>query len=164
MSLKAIAPDEAWHVTLNWSRPEHYDDVTSDGSRHDDDGWLYMILGYFGSSHPKIFYIGKVVQSYVSQRLRQPDHRRRYLRLSKEHPRHTFKVTLGSIQLESGNITSRRIDQIETLLIYTTRESSPHMINERKWLTNRVTSPYVINNCGFRHPLPRQINFGIFIR
>lgn len=122
-----------------------------------------MILGYFGSSHPKLFYIGKVYQSYVSTRLRQSDHKRRYLRLKSEHPRHSFQVSLGAVEFEGCRISAQRIDQIETMLIYTANETQP-LINERKWLTHRISAAYHIQNCGYRRPLPKEIHLGLFTK
>ena len=140
-----------------------YEQIIAHGSPHDSHKWLYMILGYFGSSHPKLFYIGKVYSTYVSARLRQADHKRRYLRLRDEHSHHSFRVTLGAVEIQGGNITSQRIDQIETMLIYTASVSQP-LINERKWLTHRISGAYHIQNQGYRRPLPKEIHLGIFTK
>ncbi len=163
MPLKPVSPEAIRVANLLWTRPEPYEQVISDGTVHDASGWLYMILGYYGSSYPKLFYIGKVYQTCVSARLRQADHKRRYNRLCSEHPRHHFKVSLAAVQIDNGSITHRRIDQIETMLIYTAKESQP-LINERKWLSHRISTSYHVHNRGHCRPLPKEIRLGIFKR
>src|SRR4051794_4221520 len=118
MKLERVAPDYGYQAKIAWTRPIPYDTIINKGSPHDADGWLYMILGYHGSSHPKIFYVGKVFMSCVSERLRQPDHRARYQRLRREHSRHSFRVSLGAVSLAHGRITAQRIDEIESILIF----------------------------------------------
>src|ERR1039458_2440082 len=115
MRLERIAPDYGYKVAISWSRPASYDALVSGGSPHDADGWLYMILGYHSSPHPKLFYIGKVFETHVSRRLRQADHRARYERLQSDHPRHSFRVSVGAIKLTPGHITASRIDEIESI-------------------------------------------------
>ena len=161
MPLKSVSSEATRNVHLLWTRPEPYEQIISDGSIHDANGWLYMILGYFGASGPKLFYIGKVYQNCVSARLRQADHKRRYTRLRAEHPRHRFEVSLAAVQIDNRRITHRGIDQIETMLIYTAKESQP-LINERKWLSHRISASYHIRNRGHCRPLPKEIRLGIF--
>ena len=130
-----------------------------------------MILGYHASSPPKIFYIGKVPHSSVSRRLMQPDHRDRYEQLCSDHPRHLFRVSLGAVKLEHGNINARLIDEIESILIFATHHSKPHaiessarMINKSKRFKFGLRYPYIIQNAGSRTPLPREVHYGVFIR
>ncbi len=162
MRLIRIDPEKTCTVSIRWTKPASYDVIVK-GSHHDPDGWLYMILGYHGSSHPKVFYIGKVTASYVSERLRQRDHQWRYSMLRRRYPRHTFRVSLGAINMK-GRCTDRRIDHIETLLIFTAWENQVHMINEQKWLTHGISAPYVVRNVGFCRPLPKEIHLGVFVR
>jgi hypothetical protein len=171
MKLERIAPDYAYEVEIAWTRPIAYDRIIQSGSPHDTEGWLYMIVGYHGSSHPKIFHVGKVFDSCVSDRLRQRDHRTRYERLRKRHPRDSFRVSLGAVKLKSGHITSARIDQIENILIFATYHSKhhvigsdAHMINKSKWYKSGWPHPYVIRNVRNRTPLSREIHSGVFIR
>src|SRR2546421_4976399 len=163
MQIERIAPYHAFDVSISWTRPIPYDKIISDGSPRDADGWLYMILGYHRSSHPKIFYIGQVQQTSVSRRLRAPDHRARYRRLCQDHPRHSFRVSLGAVTVSDGRITERRIDHIEHILIYATYNSKPHviqrvphMINKRLWYQSGWPHPYIIRNLKYRTPLPKE--------
>ena len=165
-----VAPYHAYDVSVSWSHPIPYDTIRR-GSPHGRKGWLYMILGYHRSSHPKIFYIGQVFQSSVSQRLRARDHRARYQRLCHEHPRHSFRVSLGAVTISGGHITKRRIDQIEHMLIYATYNSKPHvverapnMINKRLRYKSGWPHPYIIRNLKYRTPLPKEIHYGVFTR
>ncbi len=59
VKLERVAPDYGYQVHIAWTRPIPYEMIINKGSPHDAEGWLYMILGYHGSSQPKIFYIGK---------------------------------------------------------------------------------------------------------
>ncbi len=171
MKLERVAPDYGYEVEITWTRAIPYETIIKSGSSHDAEGWLYMILGYRGSSHPKIFYIGKVFESCVSERLRQRDHRARYQRLCRRHPRHSFRVSLGAVKLARGHITAHRIDQIESILIFATYHSKRHvleggaeMINKSKWFKSGWPHPYIIRNVRSRSPLPRQIHHGVFVR
>ena len=100
MNFERIAPYHAFDVSISWSRPTPYDKILTHGSPSDADAWLYMILGYRRSSHPKLFYIGQVQQTQVSQRLRARDHRARFQRLCHDHPQHSFQVSLGAVSVE----------------------------------------------------------------
>lgn len=162
MQLIQIAPKRTRIVDLHWSRPIPYEKIITEGSNHDTESWLYMILGYSRSPDPKLFYVGKVYQTCVSARLRQADHKQRYERLCKEHPRHTFRVSLGAIDI-GGHMTDKKVDEIETMLIYTAKEAQP-LINERKWMTHGISRAYHIRNHGSRRPLPQEIFVGIFVR
>jgi hypothetical protein len=164
MKLQRVAPDYGYVVDITWSRPLTYSKIVTDGSRHDAEGWFYMILGYRGSSHPKLFYIGKVFEKCVSQRLRQADHRVRYEQLRSAHPRHSFRVSLGAVKLARGHITARRIDEIESILIFGAYHSRDTLINKNKWWKSGWRHPYVIRNLRSRVLLPREIHHGVFIR
>ncbi len=171
MNLDRIAPYHAFDVSISWSRPVPYAKIVNEGSIHDVDAWLYMILGYRRSSHPRLFYIGQVQQTQVSQRLRARDHRARYQRLCHDHPQHSFQVSLGAVTVDGGHITKRRVDHIEHILIYATFNSKrhvvpqvPHMINKRLWFKSGWPHPYIIRNNNYRTPLPKEIHVGVFTR
>jgi hypothetical protein len=164
MKLERIAPHYGYIVEIRWSRPTRYSKIISDGSPHDAEGWFYMILGYHGSSHPKLFYIGKVFDSWVSRRLRQRDHRARYEQLRAAHPHHLFRVSLGAVKLARGHITAQRIDEIESILIFGAYHSRDTLINKNKWWKSGWRHPYVIRNRRFRARLPAKIHHGVFIR
>jgi hypothetical protein len=161
-----VAPESAWTVNIKWSRPILYENVirTDYAYGYGQDHWLYMILGYYGTSQRKIFYIGKVYKSYVGDRLRNPDHVRRYLKLRQAHPNHELRLSLGNVLIKQGNITNRRVDQIESLLIYTAGESELSIVNKSKLLTHKITEPYALYNSGYHHPLAKEIHHGIFIK
>ena len=164
MRLERVAPDFGYRVQISWSRPASYDKIVSSGSPHDAEGWLYMILGYHRSSHPKLFYIGKVFETYVSRRLRARDHRARYYRMCHSHPRYTFRVSLGAIKLAHGHVTARLVDDVESILIFAAYHSRDTLINKSKWYKSGWKHPYVITNLRYRAPLPREVHHGVFIR
>jgi hypothetical protein len=75
------------------------------------------------------------------------------------------------VKLKYGHITSTRIDQIESILIFATYHSKRHvigssarMINKSKWYKSGWPHPYVIRNARSRTALPREIHSGVFIR
>ncbi len=171
MNLERVAPKYGFQAEIAWTRPIPYETIISNGSPHDANGWLYMLLGYHGSSHPKIFYIGMVFMQCVSKRLRQRDHRARYEQICREHPRHSFRVSLGAVTIVHGRITRQRIDEIESLLIFSTYHTKRHvigtgarMINKSKWYKSGWKHPCVIHNTRSRNPLPREIHYAVFTR
>ena len=166
MSFRRVAPEAAWKVAITWSRPISYENVINSEYTYgyDYSHWLYMILGYHGSAQRKIFYVGKVYDSFVGDRLRHPDHVRRYSKLKKKYPNHKLRVSLGTIHVKNGKITKQRVDQIETMLIYTAGETQRHIINKSKLWTLRVNEHYMIDNSGYHSPLPKEIHYGIFAR
>jgi len=161
-SYERLAALEPWKVEIEWTRPALYENAREYADNAD--AWLYMILGSFGSSERRIFYIGKTVNQYVKDRLSQPDHLRRYARLKRDHPRHRLLVSLGILRVKNGNITNARVDQIETMLIYTAGCREPHIMNKKKIWVLRTEEPYFIKNSGYRRPLPKEIHHGIFVR
>jgi hypothetical protein len=165
MSLNAVVPDYEWQVKVTWSKLEGYDRLLGSGSSADSDAWLYMILGFHLNSPPKLFYIGMVFEKEVSRRLRESDHRKRRIKIQCDYPRHQLRVSLGKVDMESGCRTYKRIDEIETLLIFAHSHSHKlHIANKRKLLTHRITEHYTIRNCGYRKPLFREIQFGMFAK
>jgi hypothetical protein len=171
MKLERVAPTFGYTAEIRWSRPARYDDIVSRGSPHDSEAWFYMILGYYMTSSPKIFYIGKVFNSCVSRRLRQPDHRARFKELQAKYPRHSFRVSLGALsvsrgasELASGHITAQRIDEIESILIFAAFHSHDTLKNKNKKWKSGWRHPYVIRNLGCKAPLPREVHYAVFIR
>src|SRR6266404_6077455 len=162
LKLERIAPDYGYRVQISWTRPIPYDRIVRDGSPHDAEGWLYMILGYHRSPRPKLFYIGKVFQTSVSRRLRAADHRSRYYRLCSDHPRYSFRVSLGAVKLAHGHITARRIDEIESILIFGAYHSRDTLINKSKWYKSGWRHPYIIRNLRYKAPLPEEVHHGVF--
>ena len=164
MHLRPVAPEPDWIVTINWSRPITYENIIDREYQYgyDSDHWLYMILGYYGASSPKIFYIGKIYDSLVGDRLQDEDHRQRHAKLTKQYPNHRLRVSLGTVDIKNGKRTKQRIDQIETMLIYTAGVNQP-LINRNKLWTVGITDQYVIHNSGYHRPLPKVIHQGIFI-
>lgn len=163
MKLKRVAAGAELIVTIDWKRPEEYERVIEYGSHYDTNAWLYRILGFSGSSRPKLFYIGKVFCSNISERLNQEDHQKRYSRLQKKYPHHKIKISAGEVKID-GNITSKRIDHIETLSIFAARDSEPHLLNKKKVSSCTISDPYVIRNIGYRLSLPKEVHCGVFIR
>jgi len=164
MKLERVVPKYGYEVEISWSRPASYERIIARGSQHDTEAWLYMILGYHHSSHPKLFYIGKVFETLVSRRLRARDHRARYYGMCHDHPRFSFRVSLGAIKLSRGHITARLVDDVESILIFAAYHSRDTLINKSKWYKSGWKHPYAIRNLRDRAPLPREVHHGVFIR
>src|SRR5881392_1769123 len=78
---------------------------------------------------------------------------------------HSERMSLGAVKLAYGHITARRIDEIESILIFATYhskrnviESSARMINKSKWFKSGWRHSYMIQNAGSRTPLPRDVH------
>ena len=68
--INTIYRDDFWDVTIDWSKPVHYENVSSYTPAKDLKNDLYMITGKY-SSHPnKLFYIGKTYYQTITISLR----------------------------------------------------------------------------------------------
>jgi len=155
-------PDEIiTKVAITWTRPIDYDRLIETSHPKDDEAHLYMITARFSTKTSKIVYIGKTYKQNVSTRLKQPDHKKRRKLLHRKYKKHKLRVSLGLVSISGGNCTRRRIDEVESLLIYAGYQ--PTSINLRKIWDHRVADSYEIRNFGYRNGLPSRICFGLFI-
>ena len=115
-----------------------------------------MILGQWGS-HTKLFYIGKTTKN-VLNRLKLQDHKKRKKEMMEDHPKHRLLISVGDLYMEWGsNKTSKRIDDIESLLIYAHEPE----YNKSKIFNHSVESDYWIKNYGYTDPLYKQLHYGL---
>lgn len=61
-----------------------------------------------------------------------------------------------------GKLTSRRLDDIERILIYTNNRDHAH--NIKNLYAHGVSDSYFIENKGSKCTLPRTISLGIFVK
>lgn len=165
MKLKPAFKDEFQYVNINWSELIEYEKFTEDRYIHETDYTMfYCILGQYSDFSFKVFYIGKVYKQYIRDRIRQPDHKRRYNKIKKFYPKHQLYITVGTIQLRGkSKITSFKIDQIESILIYSHWNEA--MINEKNIFNYNVKNPYIIiNDTPKELPLHKEIHLGVFVR
>ena len=109
---------EAWEVEIEWTRPKEYTRLLSEGSDRDECANLYLISARYGAANAKTIYIGQTYTQLVRKRLSQPDHKKRFAAFVKNYQRHGFFVSLGIITIKEGNLTRKRLDDIERILIY----------------------------------------------
>lgn len=172
--------DASLKAKILWSDPVLYDDVLNgeyciiesenidfnNYGDNDNDFWVndfknvnsnfYMILGQW-SQKIKLFYIGKTKKS-VFNRLKQQDHKRRKKEMEEDHPKHKLLISFGDLYMEYGcNKTSKRIDDIESLLIYAQEPE----YNKNKIFNHKVESDYWIKNYGYTDPLYKQLHYGL---
>ena len=159
--MKLLYEEDSWLVSINWSKPMIYENLIENGSYNDDDAHLYMITGKYLNNTPKLFYIGKTYNQYVTQRLTQVDHKNRYDQLCDDYPKHTLFVSHGTIEIEEGKRTKKRVAEIERILIYSM--NSDHTINQKNLFSHGVTAQYLITNKGYKSHLPSTIGIGVFI-
>ncbi|WP_281649201.1 hypothetical protein [Parendozoicomonas sp. Alg238-R29] len=157
--MKAIYKNDFWKVSVDWKDPTLYEDVLENGHECCEDSQLYMITAAFGKNKHKILYIGKTTKS-ISHRLKQPDHKLRHLKMSGDYSRHKLYITMGKIRVEGGKVTPKRIDQIESLLIYSFDDF--HKYNGSKINKLNLSEHYEVQNKGEFHALPEKIYLGLF--
>ncbi len=157
--MELLFEETSYIYNIKWHRPVLYDKFIKEGSEHDYDSYFYMIIGRYGKSYPKLFYIGKTYRQVVSVRLTQKDHVARYKFLCKEYPRHKLYVVCSEIIMEDTQIRSRRVDEVETLLIYS--NDCETLINKSKliYITNK--DQYMIRNSGHYKPLHKNLFYGV---
>ncbi|OQX96503.1 hypothetical protein B6I21_00820 [candidate division KSB1 bacterium 4572_119] len=160
--MEKLYPDTFWNVSINWTKPKLYENILEKYSEYDDYSYFYKITGQYSTKEHKLYYIGKAYYQTVSMRLSQKDHQKRFNKLSKDYPKHKLYVSFGIVKLANGHITEKRIDQIESLLIYS--HDFDHLLNKQKLNELKVTEPYIILNSGYRTPLYKEIHFGIFAK
>jgi hypothetical protein len=160
MAVHPFDSDQFWKVNIHWKRPIAYKRIIEDGCQHDQDANLYHILGKYSTFQYKSFYIGLTYKQCVSKRLNQKDHKNRYAALLKEHPRHTFWVSCGVVEIDNGKKTRKRLKDIETILIHT--NWSNYAFNVANVYGHGVKGSYSIECQGYRCGLPRRLHLGIF--
>lgn len=156
-------PDEIiYGVRVKWTRPIDYDHLIANGNPHEYKADLYMITARFSTAARKIAYIGKAYHQGVVERLKQPDHKKRLADIRKRFKKHRIQVSCGIVEIKEANRTANRIDDIESLLIFSSELR--HSVNLCKIWSHGVSVSYDMLNLGYRSGLPRRIRFGIFIQ
>jgi len=161
MSWRLAYPDEVSQVKIDWTKPILIESFMQKQITFKSDANFYKITGKFSNFDQKLFYIGKVYDQTVRQRMAQPDHKRRVTRLGKENPKHELLISLGSIVSKEEFKTRKRINEVESLLIYA--HWTEDMINEKKVYTCALARQLCITNTGSRSPLYRTVFYGAFI-
>jgi hypothetical protein len=159
--VKPLYAGEFWDVSVQWMRPMAYDTLTSNGSEHDLSANFYMILGRYSYQPAKVLYIGMTFQQSVSKRLNQRDHQNRYAAFIGNYKHHWFQVSHGLLTMHNGNITEKRVKDIEQLLIYA--NDSAHARNLKSIYTHGVTGSYQVHNKGYKATLPSKLSIGLFV-
>ena len=158
--MKPLHEELPRELSVHWTRPRSYETILADGCDHDYEAQLYMISRRYSKTAHKVIYIGQTVYQYVSMRLNQKDHKDRYAKWRKEHPNHSFFVSHGIVRIEDGNITEKRIKEIERILIYSS--CLDHIENLKNIWTHKVSDAYLITNSGSRGSIPHKIRLGVF--
>jgi len=162
MSLGPLREEFFWDINIRWSRPSEYNTICENGSPLDETAYLYHIIGRFSGKGYKSFYIGCTYDQWISKRLSQPDHRKKYWNFITNYPKHRFYVSCGNIDVVKGKITRKRIKDIEAILIYA--NDSGHTVNRSHSYTHGAKTSYRIRNNGYRVGLPKEIHYGIFVQ
>jgi len=160
--MKPLYPDEYWEVEVNWSKPSAYENIRDNGHELDEYAYLYLITARYSSNAPKSLYVGKTYQQSVSKRLKQKDHRARYAAFTKHYSKHDFYISFGEVSLSYGNITEKRIDDIERILIYV--NDPEHAQNVQNICEHGVKGSYAITNAGYRASFPKEVMLGVFTK
>ena len=160
--MKPLYHEQYYEVEIDWSRPKAYDRLIEEGSHHDETARLYLISARYSNGKPKLLYIGKTYRQWVSKRLSQKDHKSRYGTFQENYPNHTLFVSHGVITINGSRITSERVSDIESILIYTNEPQHAH--NVQNYYSHGVVGSYLIKNKGSKCTLPSVISLGIFVK
>lgn len=160
----ALYEDAFKEIHINWSKLILREKSIIDGSLYDNTAQLYMIIGKFGEKL-NLFYIGKT-DGWVSDRLKQNDHIEKYNYWKSEHPRLKFYVSLGTLKISEGRITSTVIKNVEAILIYSHSNYDHKYIKNVKnaYNYNINNEQYRIINEGSKKPLYKEVDLGIFYK
>ncbi|WP_047533509.1 hypothetical protein [Methylotenera sp. N17] len=158
--MKPLYPDEAWDVTVQWTKPKEYESLIIEGSQYDEYADLYLISAKYSKSTAKGLYIGKTWKQQVSTRIKQKDHKSRYAAFTGIYPNHKFFVSHGIIIMNNGKLTEKRLADIEQILIYSNDPS--HSGNVKNFYAHGVRGSYSIENTGYRCSLPKKLCLGVF--
>ncbi len=162
MKCESIADFE--EIKIKWSKPIKYEKFLEDDSNDEQYVYLYIIIGKYSENPYELFYIGKSYYSFVSDRLKNKDHKERYVEIKKKCPGYKLFISLGFIKLsDRKKITDKLIDEIESILIYA--NDNEYIFNKNKLYSYNVDNEYKITNKGFKHiPLYKKIYNGIFVK
>ncbi len=160
--MNPVFEDDFWRVHISWSKPIPYEKARDVGSDHDETANLYMITARFSDKDHKFIYLGKTYKQYVQRRLKQPDHAARYAAIVKHHPKHAVFLRYGTVKVEEGKVTNKKIDDLERILIYCLDDE--HSKNIKSVYSHGVASSYEIISSGSRGTLPKCLALGFFSR
>lgn len=160
--MNPVFEDDFWRVHIRWSKPIPYEMARDVGSVHDKTANLYMITARFSDKSHKFIYLGKTYKQYVQKRLKQPDHKARYAAIKKNYPNHAIFLRHGTVEIESGKVNNKKIDDLERILIYCLDDE--HSRNIKSIYSHGVTKSYEIISSGARGNLPKCLALGFFSR
>ena len=156
-----IAFDDYISSSVKWTRHRRWE--KGQVRAHPDERliYLYMIVGTFGRTR-RVLYIGKTYKQTASYRLSQPDHVKRWRTLKRSYPRHKLTVSFGIPSIAEYNCTEKRIDEIESILLYA--NSDDRYLNAKKVFS--ITSKFHLHvrNTGYFKPLKKECYFGTVFR
>lgn len=160
--MNPVFEDDFWRVCIAWSKPIPYERARDEGSEHDETANLYMITARFSDKKHKFIYLGKTYKQYVQKRLKQPDHHARYAGIVRNHPKHRIFLRYGTVKVDAGKVTKKRIDDLERILIYCLDDE--HSRNVKSIYSHGVTDSYEIVSSGSRGTLPKCLALGFFCK
>ncbi len=146
---------------INWTKPYTHDLLFSGNIEDDDEAYFYSIVA-FKDKEWWPYYIGMVFEQTISERLNQPDHKKRLENLRKKYPSLNFTVSLGTPSFNKGKVSQSNISAVEGLLIYSNWHDD--MVNERKISKFSSLKQIYIKNTGFIEHLHEEIVYGVLYR
>ncbi len=159
--LKLLYREYFWQVTIEWSKPVNYSNINFYELANDSNFDLYMITGKYSDYKHKIFYIGKSYFQTISKRLNQKDHIQRIQSLKKKHPKHDLFISCGKVNIADSRKTQKRIDEIESILIFSF-DTDAKINKNKNYTLNTKSNHYIITNKGYRAELEKKLYFGLF--
>ncbi len=159
-----LIKSDAKFIEITWSDPVLLSEFVDPDVEYRDNGFFYKFVGVHGQTH-RLFYLGQTYSRYVSNRIKDKDHRAKQNKFMEENPRHKIYVSVGFIP-PIKKISKPLIRDIENLLIYTHSKTKkhPYFKNQKSTLSYRVISNYHIVNKGYMDDnMENEIFYGLFI-
>jgi len=157
MKTNLLFSNKAWQIDLKWSKAKKIENFKKNPD--DRNAWFYAFYGKYGQGTPKLFYIGRVIKERVSERIKHVDHVSRKTRFHAKYKRHILLISIATAKvLDGGIVTTKRILDIEALLIYSHAPEFNKYLKKwpGKW------DEYMIHNSGWIPDIYRHVWFGAF--
>lgn len=156
--------DEAIRVSIEWSQPQLITGFKDELVKNPELGYFYKFIGKYSNSN-HLVYIGQSYSRFVSDRIKDLDHKIKQNKFNQEHPKIRLHVSVGIIK-HIDKFDKKKISDIEKLLIYSHPNSDyKYMINKKATMNHHVNINYQIINSGFlKDRMHEEVYYGLFIK
>jgi len=156
MSIRYLVENDYWEARINWKPLRKWYRHGEVGVELSDfeknECGIYRFEGNYFNNRNEILYIGLTYDQCFNDRLHQGYHEKKlkYNRADK------IWVSVGIIDLQNGNHTRNRYEEIEKILIYFS--DTKLNISKKTWCPECY---FKITNEGYKGALPRRIVYPV---